>query len=522
MIVTADDVTRSLRGTAALLNRRADGLRSFDFSEAGFWHSFGAIVLTLPAFVVTLALERRRLGLALPGRSLVDDNGLLALVALAHVAAFLALPVAMIWIVRRLELQRRYVPFVIVTNWISVVGLMVLSVPALLLLLGWAPPNLCGAVRVRLRRRDGPAAMVRHQGDARRPERARGGDRRARARPQPRDRGGAAGLRGLKPSVIDADEIEPRGRRHRPAAGAVARLERSRDLLGGPAPRSGELERADDRAHLVVQEGARRRRDADLVAGPRHIEPVEGADRAVGLAFGGPEGREVVAPDEHRGGLLHRRLVEPPGHLPDAVRIERRRRAAVEDAVEIMPLQRRHAGAEAVGHDLGRQDGDRLGLQMRVRRVADRVGAPLLGEIEMRHLVGRVNAGIGAPGAMNPHRLAGEALDRLLDGLLHRAAVELPLPARKRRAVIFDDELVAGHAQASRSRRRPKPRAAQEFLRRHGAAVPARWTCTQAHRPFAAGDRAGGVEERARLRRCRPAGAARSTLTRSAPRRNRP
>src|SRR5215210_909436 len=155
MIVTADDVTRSLRGTAALLNRRPDGLRSF--SEAGFWHSFGAIVLTLPAFVVTLALERRRLGLALPGRSLVDDNGLLALVALAHIAAFLALPVAMVWIVRRLELQRRYVPFVIVTNWISVVGLTVLSVPAVLLLLGWATPSLSvlfaigfGAVMVRL------------------------------------------------------------------------------------------------------------------------------------------------------------------------------------------------------------------------------------------------------------------------------------------------------------------------------------------------------------------------------------
>jgi hypothetical protein len=157
MIVTADDVTRSLRGTAALLNRRSDGLRSFDFSEAGLWHSFGAIVLTLPAFVVTLALERRRLGLALPGRSLIDDNGLLALVALAHVAAFLALPVAMVWIVRRLELQRRYVPFVIVTNWISVVGLTVLSLPAILLMLGWATPGLStlfaiafGAVMVRL------------------------------------------------------------------------------------------------------------------------------------------------------------------------------------------------------------------------------------------------------------------------------------------------------------------------------------------------------------------------------------
>ena len=63
----------------------------------------------------------------------------------------------MVWIVRRLELQRRYVPFVIVTNWISVVGLTVLSVPALLLLLGWATPSLSvlfaigfGAVMVRL------------------------------------------------------------------------------------------------------------------------------------------------------------------------------------------------------------------------------------------------------------------------------------------------------------------------------------------------------------------------------------
>lgn len=140
MIVTADEVVRSLRGTAALLNRRAEALRAFDFSETGFWHSFGAVVLTLPAFVVTLALERRRLGLALPGRSLLEDHGLVALVALAHVAAFVALPVAMIWIARRLGLGRRYVPFVIVTNWTSVVALSVLSVPAILLLLGWATP----------------------------------------------------------------------------------------------------------------------------------------------------------------------------------------------------------------------------------------------------------------------------------------------------------------------------------------------------------------------------------------------
>jgi hypothetical protein len=36
MIVTADEVTRSLRGAAALLNRRAEGLKAFDFTEAAF------------------------------------------------------------------------------------------------------------------------------------------------------------------------------------------------------------------------------------------------------------------------------------------------------------------------------------------------------------------------------------------------------------------------------------------------------------------------------------------------------
>jgi hypothetical protein len=34
------------------------------------------------------------------------------------------------------------VPFVIVTNWVSVIGMLVLSVPAMLMLLGWAPPGL--------------------------------------------------------------------------------------------------------------------------------------------------------------------------------------------------------------------------------------------------------------------------------------------------------------------------------------------------------------------------------------------
>ena len=142
MIVTADEVHRSLRGTLDLLNRRVEGLRAFDMSERGFWRSFAAIWITLPAYVVSLALERMHLGILKAGQPLFSNVVLDLGVALAHIASFLALPVAMIWLARSLRLTDRYVPFVIVTNWISAAGLLVLSIPALLLFAGWAPPAL--------------------------------------------------------------------------------------------------------------------------------------------------------------------------------------------------------------------------------------------------------------------------------------------------------------------------------------------------------------------------------------------
>ena len=144
MLVTADEVGRSLRGTVALLNRRTEGLKAFDFSSRGFFRSFAAIWLTLPAYVVTLALERQRLGLARSGEPLFADPGLVLLEAAGHVAGFVALPLAMIVVARRLGLGGRYVPFVVVTNWIGAVGLTVLSIPGLMLLAGWATPHLAG------------------------------------------------------------------------------------------------------------------------------------------------------------------------------------------------------------------------------------------------------------------------------------------------------------------------------------------------------------------------------------------
>ena len=56
--------------------------------------------------------------------------------------AFLALPLAMVWIVAGSSCSSRYVPFVIVTNWISCRRPADALGPALLLLLGSATPGL--------------------------------------------------------------------------------------------------------------------------------------------------------------------------------------------------------------------------------------------------------------------------------------------------------------------------------------------------------------------------------------------
>ena len=86
--------------------------------------------------------------------------------------------------------------------------------------------------------------------------------------------------------------------------------------------------------------------------------------------------------------------------------------------------------------------------QMRVERVADGVGLALAGQIEMRDLAERVDAGVGAAGALHHDLLAGERLDRRHDRALHRRRIVLVLPAGERRAVVFDEDFVARHGSA--------------------------------------------------------------------------
>jgi hypothetical protein len=142
MILATDEITRSLAGSWDLLNRRAHGLRSFSWDEASFWRSFGAALLTVPAFIAWLASERASLGLIAPGASLFEDGSILAQTALDFAALWLTLPMLAFVLATRLNIRDKIIPFVIVCNWGSVIAASMLAVPATLFAIGWATPAL--------------------------------------------------------------------------------------------------------------------------------------------------------------------------------------------------------------------------------------------------------------------------------------------------------------------------------------------------------------------------------------------
>ena len=59
MRLAADDVTRSLRASWRLLSADAKALPDLDLSRDGFWRSYLALVLTVPAIIPVLAARDR-------------------------------------------------------------------------------------------------------------------------------------------------------------------------------------------------------------------------------------------------------------------------------------------------------------------------------------------------------------------------------------------------------------------------------------------------------------------------------
>jgi hypothetical protein len=141
MRLAADDVARSLRGSWHLMTRGAEALPELDLTRDGFWRSFLAFALMLPATIAILAAVRLTAGLS-NSAGLFTAPALALSVGAALALTILAVPALLIALRPELVQSPRFTSFVIAWNWAGIVSASLMAVPAAIFAIGWAPPTL--------------------------------------------------------------------------------------------------------------------------------------------------------------------------------------------------------------------------------------------------------------------------------------------------------------------------------------------------------------------------------------------
>ena len=130
-------VIRALEGAIDVLFGRQKALESFEFSVDSFWRSFGAIVLLVPALVIsTVAEVHLSAGLGLIPTEEFPWGALFATRAGELVIDWIGYPLLLAALARPLGISQRFVPYVIVRNWSSVVAAAIYVLPELMFTFG--------------------------------------------------------------------------------------------------------------------------------------------------------------------------------------------------------------------------------------------------------------------------------------------------------------------------------------------------------------------------------------------------
>ncbi|MBL0934477.1 MAG: transporter [Rhizobiaceae bacterium] len=127
---SADYVQQSLSGAARLMAGKKDGLRFLDISADGFWTSFFAIVVALPAMTVgwvTLANE-----LAFQGDGIGSRLSIVLRLATIDVLAWIVPLAAFALLARPAGIAHRFVHFVVASNWGSAIYVWLMLPPSLI------------------------------------------------------------------------------------------------------------------------------------------------------------------------------------------------------------------------------------------------------------------------------------------------------------------------------------------------------------------------------------------------------
>lgn len=117
-MVSTEEISSSLSGAWRLMNGKADGLRLLDLSADGFWNSFFAIVVALPAMAVGWAGIAAEIG---DPEAVASRISVVMRLAVIDIGTWV-LPLAGLALVsRRAGIGGRFVHYVVASNWTSAI-----------------------------------------------------------------------------------------------------------------------------------------------------------------------------------------------------------------------------------------------------------------------------------------------------------------------------------------------------------------------------------------------------------------
>lgn len=130
----ADEIQRNVTAAWRIMMGRYELVRAYDVSADGFWNSFFAIVLCLPVLLtswVPLANE-----MSSPISSFGERLSIVLRLAIVDLASWVLPLVVLALLAGLIDVRDRFVQYVVVTNWGSVI-LVWMLLPANLVRLVW-------------------------------------------------------------------------------------------------------------------------------------------------------------------------------------------------------------------------------------------------------------------------------------------------------------------------------------------------------------------------------------------------
>lgn len=124
-MISLAEIARAVQGSLRLGRFDRGGLGWFEFSARGFWHSFWAALLSWPLFAVYIRANWAKA--SGQGPVGVDFPDALFGHSVSYASAWVLFPVVVIPLVKLFGLSARYVPYIVVRNWTSLIQTVVMT-----------------------------------------------------------------------------------------------------------------------------------------------------------------------------------------------------------------------------------------------------------------------------------------------------------------------------------------------------------------------------------------------------------